>query len=307
MKNREAKSAVAQAKSEAMDAWCQNLSSAEGQKKMYAAAKQMKKDKKDVIGGYFIKNERGEIETERNGIQEVWKNYFTGLLNSENPNEIPEVCEVEGPVTHVTEEEVAKALKAMKPNKAPGPSGITSDVLKATGNTGIRHMTLVFQNIMASEVCPEKWKSSTTLPFFKGKGDPLDCSKYRGVRLLEHGMKVWEKMLEGRLKELIKISNNQFGFSQGKSTTDAIFIVRQLQEKYTEKKKKLYHIFVDLEKAFDRVPRRALVWAMRRQLVPEKLIRLVMALYIDSNPVWPLRMGLRLRSILQWEYTRAPH
>ena len=144
-------------------------------------------------------------------------------------------------------------------------------------------MTQVFQNIMASEVCPEEWKSSTTLPFFKGKGDPLDCSKYRGVRLLEHGMKVWEKILEGRLKEIISISNNQFGFSQGKSTTDAIFILRQLQHKYTEKKKKLYHIFVDLEKAFDRVPRRALVWALRRQLVPEKLIRLVMALYRDSK------------------------
>ena len=282
-KNREAKRVVARAKSEAMEAWCQSLNSAEGQKKMYAAAKQMKKDKKDVIGGYFIKNGTGEIKTESNDIQEVWRDYFTGLLNAENPNEIPEMCCVEGPVTNITEEEVAKALRAMKPSKAPGPSGITSDVLKATGNTGLQQMTQVFQNIMASEVCPEEWKSSTTLPFFKGKGDPLDCSKYRGVRLLEHGMKVWEKILEGRLKEIISISNNQFGFSQGKSTTDAIFILRQLQHKYTEKKKKLYHIFVDLEKAFDRVPRRALVWALRRQLVPEKLIRLVMALYRDSK------------------------
>ena len=74
-------------------------------------------------------------------------------------------------------------------------------------------------------------------------------------------MKVWEKILDGRLKEIVKMSGNQFGFAVGKSTTDAIFILRHIQQKYTEKKKRLYHIFVDLEKAFDRVPRRALVWA----------------------------------------------
>ena len=47
----------------------------------------------------------------------------------------------------------------------------------------------------------------------------------------------------------------QFGFMPGRGTIDAIFIVRQLQEKYLEKKKKLYLALADLEKAFDRVPR----------------------------------------------------
>ena len=47
----------------------------------------------------------------------------------------------------------------------------------------------------------------------------------------------------------------QFGFMKGKGTTDAIFIVRQMQEKFRVKGKKLYFGFVDLEKAFDRVPR----------------------------------------------------
>ena len=47
----------------------------------------------------------------------------------------------------------------------------------------------------------------------------------------------------------------QFGFIPGKGTMDAIFIIRQVQEKYLAKKKKLYFTFIDLEKAFDRVPR----------------------------------------------------
>ena len=50
------------------------------------------------------------------------------------------------------------------------------------------------------------------------------------------------------------VDENQFGFMAGKSTTGAFFIICLLQEKYLEKKRKLYHIFVVLGKAFDKVP-----------------------------------------------------
>ncbi len=57
------------------------------------------------------------------------------------------------------------------------------------------------------------------------------CGKYRGVGLLEHGMKLWEKILERRLRDIVKIEDIQFGFQQEKSTTDAIFVMRQIQER----------------------------------------------------------------------------
>ncbi len=97
------------------------------------------------------------------------------------------------------------------------------------------------------------------------------CGKYRGVRLLDHGMKLWEKILERRLRDIIKIEDIQFGFQQDKSATDAIFVMRQLQERYMEKKK-MYHVFLYLEKAFDRVPREVIAWALRRQMIPGRLI-----------------------------------
>ena len=274
---------MAIAKRKALDEWCENINTAEGRRKMFAMAKQLRKDKKDIIGGYFVKGENGEIKTTDDDIRQRWKEYFNELLNVENPNEMEELECVEGPLHDVTMEEVEIALKSMKPNKAPGPSGLNSDILKSGGKAVLEQLTNVLQQVMATEESPAEWKDSVTIPLYKGKGDPLQCGKYRGLRLLEHSMKVWEKILDRRLKTVVNVSSNQFGFSAGRSTTDAIFILRQMQQKYVEKKKKLYHVFVDLEKAFDRVPRWTLRWALRKQMVPEKLVRLVLALYDDSK------------------------
>ena len=117
----------------------------------------------------------------------------------------------------------------------------------------------VYKTIEEKDEVPEKWGGSFTIPIYKGKGDVLMVDKHRGVRLLEHDMKVYEKTLEWRLREIVRIDENQFGFQQGKSTVDAIFIVRQLQEKFRAKKTELFHIFVGLEKTFDHVPRKAIV------------------------------------------------
>src|SRR5881296_3784546 len=71
----------------------------------------------------------------------------------------------------------------------------------------------------------------------------------------------------------------QFGFSPGKGTTDAIFIVRQVQEKLLGKHKELWMAFVDLEKAFDRVPREVLCWALTHFGVEEWMVNVIKSLY----------------------------
>ena len=73
----------------------------------------------------------------------------------------------------------------------------------------------------------------------------------------------------------MSISEEQFGFVNGKSTTDAIFGLRQLQERYREGQQGLHCVFIDMEKAYDRVPREELYLCMRDKGVPEKYITLV--------------------------------
>ena len=75
----------------------------------------------------------------------------------------------------------------------------------------------------------------------------------------------------------------------GKGTVDAIFIVRRMQEEYQKKDKKLYMCFVDMEKAFDRVPRKVMEWAMRKMGPSEVMFRAVMNLYDGAKT--RVRMG----------------
>ena len=184
-----------------------------------------------------------------------------------------------GPVERVTMEEVEKAVKEMKLGKAVGVSEVAAEHIKASGMVGIEVITRIANRLLDDEGIPEDWRHSVLVPLYKGKGDVRDCGAYRGVKLLEHGMKVVERVFERKLRNMVTVNEMQCGFMPGKGTVDALFIARMLQEKYGKKKRRLYMCFVDLEKAFDRVPRKVIEWALRKKGVNERLVRVVMQLY----------------------------
>ena len=66
-------------------------------------------------------------------------------------------------------------------------------------------------------------KTSVMVPIYKGKGDVKNFSAYRGVKLLEHEMKIIERVLEKRIKELVEVDDMHFGFIPKRGKTDDLF------------------------------------------------------------------------------------
>ena len=96
-------------------------------------------------------------------------------------------------------------------------------------------------------------------------------------------MKIWERIIDRKLREETSIGEEQFGFMPGRRTTDAIFAARQVIKKHREMQKELHLVFIDLEKAYDRVPRQEVWRCLREQGVPEKYMRLDKVTYENAR------------------------
>src|SRR6266516_4725130 len=205
----------------------------------------------------------------------------------------------------ITVDEVRLAIAKAKSGKAAGPSGVAVDMLKAAG---VKWVTDICNEVVRGGVVTLDWKRSWMVNVCKGKGNALECSSYRGIKLLEHVLKVLERVLETRIRKMVKIDEMQFGFSPGKGTTDPIFIVRQVQEKFIGKQKELWMAFVDLEKAFDRVPREVLWWALRYVGVEEWIVNVIKSMYDgittsvkmndEESETFEVKVGLHQGSVL---------
>lgn len=102
------------------------------------------------------------------------------------------------------------------------------------------------------------WAEGIIVPIFKS-GNPDDPHNYRGITLINILGKIYSQVLLNRLTKWSenseKISKNQFGFQKGKSTVDCIFAFHSIISKVLSSGDKLYCVFLDYEKAFDRINR----------------------------------------------------
>jgi len=93
---------------------------------------------------------------------------------------------------------VAAALKKMKRHKAPGMSGLLAEMIQTTGDNGTQWILDLCNGIVKEGCIPKDCKSSMVSPIYKGKGDRMEYGSYRGIKLLEHAMKVVVRIFENR-------------------------------------------------------------------------------------------------------------
>ena len=79
--------------------------------------------------------------------------------------------------------------------------------------------------IFRSNKMPDEWRS-ILISIYKNKEDIQCCTNYQGVKLMSHTMKLWERVIEHRLRAITRVSMNQFSFMPGRSTMEAIFLIR---------------------------------------------------------------------------------
>jgi Reverse transcriptase (RNA-dependent DNA polymerase) len=198
-----------------------------------------------------IKDEVDKILVKADEIKNRWREYFDKLFNDESEKIVIELDDSVDTnrrfVRRIQESEVKEAFKKIKIDKVLGPDDIPIEIWRCLGDIAIVWLTKLFNIIFQFNKMHDEWKRSILIPIFNNKGDIQSCTNYRRIKLMSHTMKLWERVIEHRLRKLITISKNQFGFILGKSTMEAIFLI------FIEKD--LHIIFINLEKTYDKILR----------------------------------------------------
>ena len=188
-----------------------------------------------------MKNDAGEMSMSEDSKQKAWLEHYQRLLNVEfdwDPDHLS--YQPQGPPIPNTTDMVKKAISQMKAGKALGPSGIVVEMIRAAGDMCASMICDLAVAIIRDGKVPSDWEQSFIVCLYKGKGDALERGNYRGLKLTEQVMIILERIVDGLIRQLVSIYNSQFGFVPGRGTTDTIFVVRQLQEKYLAANKRHY-------------------------------------------------------------------
>jgi hypothetical protein len=224
-----------------------------------------------------------------------WKEYFQELYN---PNSItkhtyePRAQETLEP--EILSQEIDTAIKNSPRNKSPGADGIPNEAIKACREIGVKWLKRIFTAAWTERKVPDDWQKSVIVPLWKNKGNKRECETYRGISLLSHTGKIYTKIIEQRVRYILEpqLSPSQLGFRRGVGCTDALFTLRQLSEKAIEYGKELDILFVDQEKAFDRVDRNILWETLENYGIKGHLLENIRALYQNCQSAVRTTEGL---------------
>ena len=182
----------------------------------------------------------------------------------------------------ITETELKHAIFYQKNNKSSGTDHLCAELFKSSFNIISPFLLKLYNRLFANGEYPRLWGEGIIVPIFKG-GNPDEPGNYRGITLINIMGKIYSQILLNRLSKWAdkedKILDNQFGFQKGKSTVDCIFTFYSIIAKTLSAGEKLYCVFIDYEKAFDKVYRTFLWQKLISENISSKFVTALRAMY----------------------------
>ena len=245
---------------------------------------------------------KGRGNTQQNEIPPLeWFEYFKNLLNQESGTstiddqieedmgtheQMCDECNVNEPKElneNIREDEIRTVIQKMANNKAPGVDGLVTELFKNSSDIVIPYLLKLFNNIMDKGQYPSEWCKAVICPLHQ-KGSKNVKDNYRGISLLDVCGKIFTKILNHRLynwaEKLQKLHESQAGFRTARSTTDHLFTLQAVVQKYLSKKGgRFYTLFVDFSKAFDTVIHKYLWHRLINIGVHGKVLKVLQSMY----------------------------
>jgi hypothetical protein len=182
-------------------------------------------------------------------------------------------------LVEVLPDEVEAHIRQLKSKMAPGPDELKVPIFKNLPRIAIVALTVIFNNCMRAHHFPPAWKHATTVMIPKPGKDPTNPLSYRPISLLNIAGKVFEKILSTRLKNFLEINNllppEQFGFRSERSTINPILEFHTDTTRHANLKEHTLAVFLDIERAFDRVWHDGLVQKLIKIPINPNFIQLI--------------------------------
>ena len=153
--------------------------------------------------------------------------------------------------------EFEEALKTLKDKKSPGPDKITNEMLEHLGTKAKSKLLGIFNNSWKTGHIPQSWREADMVPIQKKGKDRANTDSYRPISLTSCAGKLMERMINTRLVWHLEKNNiitpEQAGFRQHHSTEDQVTYIAQKIEDGFQDKQHTLTVWIDMEKAYDRV------------------------------------------------------
>ena len=186
-----------------------------------------------------------------------------------------------------TDGDVFCLLCAIDTTKASGPDGISGRMLKGTAESITPSLTHMFNMSIKAARVPTAWKISSVVPIPKTTDQTDNPSQYRPISLLSLVSKLLEKHIYKLLwKHLVEkglISENQWGFTPGKSTVTALLSTFNSVYQFLEQGCDVALLFLDLRKAFDSVPHVPLLQHLKNIGLDHHILQWVMSYLLNRK------------------------